>query len=438
MIASKYKNRLKFVLFILILSSHVNLFSQVISENEFTQRRENLINMLGTKSAAVLRAANSKVRSSDVNYRYRQESSFLYLTGAKNTNSILLLIPAGVRIGGKDVNVLLFEPSVKNDSIINTSSSITEALLNNNRFYEIFNFILKNIDTLYISSPELSFVNDWINNRPIFIERDSYKLLSQKFPGLKIKSAVSLMSKLREIKSIDEIGIIKKAINITGEGLKKAMKACKPGAWEYELRAAIEYEMLRNGCDYPAFPSIIGSGANSLILHYEDDNMQMDKSQVVVMDVGAEYEGYSADITRTIPVSGKFTPAQKEIYNLVLKAQKEIIKIIKPGIKFRDLDNKAVEVFKSKGLDKYLPHGVSHSVGLDTHDFTSDQVLKTGMIITVEPGLYIPKDASNIGVEYCGFGIRIEDDVLVTGDGCEVLSSNIQKEVKEIEKLMKD
>ncbi len=428
----------KYILIFIILFIQVGILAQSISPKEFASRREHLLSLLGTNNAAVLKAANTKVRSLDVNYRYRQESNLFYLTGKRSHDIILLLIPGGINIEGKLVKVLLFEHSVTKDSVINSSSNIEEAFVNRNKFDKIFNTLLKNIDTLFISSPGLGFVNDWINNKPMFIERDSYRELQKKFPNLRVKYVSPIISRLREIKSPNEIEVIKHAISITGKGIKDAIGVCKPGKWEYELRAAIEYEMLRSGCDYPAFPSIIGSGLNSLKIHYDDDNIQMEKGNVVVMDVGAEYEGYSADITRTIPVAGRFTEGQEKIYNLVLKAQNEIIKIIKPGIKFADLDNKAIEVFKAEGLDKYLIHSVSHSLGLDTHDVTSDQELKSGMVITVEPGLYIPKNAPGLDSEYCGFGIRIEDDVLITENSCIVLSAKIPKDIKTIENMMKD
>ncbi len=433
-----YSNRFKYIILAVILFAQGCLFPQNITPEEFAARRGHLLNIIGSNNAAVLKAASSKIFSLDVDYRYRQESNLYYLTGRKTPDIILLLIPGGMNIDGKAVKVLLFESSISRDSIINSTSNVTEAYLKNYKFDKIFNLLLKNIDTLFVSSSGLDFVNDWLNNKPIFIERDAYKKLQQKFPSLKVKYLSPLISRMREIKSNDEIEIIKHAINITGSGIKYAMKICKPGKWEYELRAAIEYEMLRSSCDYPAFPSIIGSGPNSLKIHYDDDNMQMKNNKLVVMDVGAEFEGYAADITRTIPVSGKFTEGQKEIYNLVLKAQKEVIKIIRPGLKFIDLDNKAIEVFKAKGLDKYLTHGVSHGLGLDTHDVTSDRVLKAGMVITVEPGLYIPDNTPGLDLKYCGFGIRIEDDVLITNDGCKVLSNNIPKNIDEIENIMKD
>jgi len=215
------------------------------------------------------------------------------------------------------------------------------------------------------------------------------------------------------------------------------MEVCRPSIHEYELQAAVEYEMIRQGASYTAFPSIIGSGENNLIYHYDKNRRKAEPGDLVVMDVGAEYNGYAADITRTIPVTGKFTKAQAEVYRVVLEAQNEGIKMIKPGIKLRDLDKKAKEVISKAGYGKYFKHSVSHQLGVDVHDIWSSDTLKAGMVITVEPGIYIPADDDSISVEYRGWGIRIEDDVLVTENGYEVLSKGIPKEIGEIEKIMK-
>jgi Xaa-Pro aminopeptidase len=163
----------------------------------------------------------------------------------------------------------------------------------------------------------------------------------------------------------------------------------------------------------------------------------MKAGELVVVDVGAEYNGYSADITRTIPVSGKFTKAQREIYELILNIQKDIFKIIKPGLPLKEIDNQFKALVSEKGYKKYIKHGITHNIGLDVHDVWSSDTLKQGMVITVEPGLYIPEDDKDIDQKYRGIAIRIEDDVLVTNMGCVVLSKNIPKEVKDIESIMK-
>lgn len=400
---------------------------------EYQLRRKNLTELLDTNSAAVLKAAGYRVRSNDVNYEYRQESNFLYLTGINEPEHYLIVIPKGIQIDGKIFKVCIF--SSKKNQEAQAVQQNHEIVLNKSKFQQIFQQILLTVKTLYISAPDLGVVNDWLNDKNYISERTARKELEQKYEGLKIKNINPIVAKLREVKSEYEIEQIRKAIQITGDGIKRATEICKPEMYEYELQAIIEYEMLKQGAAGPSFPSIIGSGSNSLILHYDKNKRRMKTDDVVVMDVGAEYNGYSADITRTIPVSGKFTKAQKEIYSLVLKAQKEVIKIIRHGVPLRDLDKKAKEVITTAGYGKYVKHGVSHHLGLDVHDVWASDTLKAGMVITVEPGIYIPEDATELTPEYRGFGIRIEDDLLVTENGSVVLSKEIPKEVDEIEKF---
>ncbi len=408
--------------------------AQKILSIEFRERRNNLIKLLDDSSAVILKAADTKKRNGDVEYLFRQESNFLYLSGVDEPNCYLIILPEGIKIRNSKVHYIFFDPDDNGDTVINDH----EAVLNSLEFNKIFNSILKNLNKIYTSSSDNPFYFDWLNNKMIFAEKGNKDKFELKHPGIKIKNLDLIISKLREIKSETEVSLIKKAIKITGDGFKEAVKLCRPGAWEYQLRGAIEGEMLKQGCDYTSFPSIIGSGKNSLVLHYNKDNMQMKDGEIVVMDIGGEYKGYAADITRTLPVSGKFNDAQKEIYNMVLEAQKQVIDIIKPGVTFYDLNKKTLEIFAQKGMENYMPHGVSHSVGLDVHDLTSSDTLRAGMIITVEPGLYFPEEDTTIAEKYRGFGIRIEDDVLVTTGGSKVLSVSIPKEIPEIETLFSE
>ena len=416
-------------LFIALLSN--NSPAQEISSNEYQLRRLKLLGLMDDSSAVVLKTADAKLRNGDVTYRYRQESNCFYLTGLNETNSYLMLVPKGVEVGREKIKILFFKPDVKNDSLLNDGSSV----LNSSKFILTLKSILPGLNKIYTASGDVQFVHDWLNDRMLFVERDNKKYFEAKNHGVKIKNISTIINQLREIKSEAEIASIQKAINITKDGIVSAIKICKPGCWEYQLRAAIEGEMLMQGSDYPGFPSIIGSGENSLVLHYDKDNRQMQNGDVVVMDVGAEYGGYSADITRTIPVSGKFTEAQKKIYSLVLDAQKQAIDIIKPGISIYDLDKKVLEVFAKAGMDSFLPHGVSHPLGLDVHDVASNDTLKAGMVITIEPGLYFPTVAKNVGAEFRGFGMRIEDDILITTDGHKILTGNVPKEIADVEAL---
>jgi Xaa-Pro aminopeptidase len=270
----------------------------------------------------------------------------------------------------------------------------------------------------------------------VFFDRDVRKTFEQSFPGTKIRNAGALLGPMRGIKSSEEVAMIRTAIRITGDGLARVMRACRPGMREYELQAEIEYEMTRQGSAGPAYPSIVGSGKNALDFHYELNQRETRAGEVVVMDVGAEYAGYSADITRTIPVSGHFSREQAEVYDLVLKAQANIIAAIRPGMLWRELDAKEHEVYDPAGFGRYTGHGVSHHLGVDTHDAGKMDTLRAGMVITVEPGLYIPENDTTRAPGYRGIGVRIEDDVLVTENGCEVLSRGIPKQRKEIEAIM--
>ncbi len=375
------------------------------------------------------------MRSNDVAYRYRQESNFLYLTGWRSQNRYIIFTPAGFGTDGKRNNVFLFTTSQEEST--QTKIGTNEIICNISRFQEIFKSVLTNAKTLYISAPDLQFVNDWLNDKKIFLDKNAKKELEQQYPNLKVKNALPLFGKFREIKSEAELRLMQKSIELTWNGLKRAMMNCQPDKWEYVLQADIEYEMMRGGADFPSWTPIVGSGENSLILHYDDNRRQMQAGDLVVMDVGAEYDGYACDITRTIPVSGKFTKAQAEVYDVVLRAQEEIIKIVKPGITMKDMDAKAKEVITQAGYGKFIRHGVTHPVGIDVHDIWANDTLRVGMVMTVEPGIYFPADADSIASDFRGFGIRIEDDVLVTTSGCEVMTKDVPKEIEEIEKLMK-
>lgn len=406
-----------------------------ISQDEYSSRRQNLQSSLDSGSVVVMRSGDFKMRSNDVEYRYRQESNFLYLTGWRSPNRYIILSSHSFVVDEKNVNSILFTSSKEEST--DTQVKPNEILLNVNRFQDIFKSVLKDAKTLYISAPDLPFVNDWLNDKKIFLDKNAKKELEQKYPDLKVKNALPLFGKFREIKSEAELALMRKSIDLTWNGLKRTMMNCQSGKWEYELQADIEYEMMRGGADFPSWTPIVGSGENSLILHYDDNRRQMKEGDLVVLDVGAEYDGYACDITRTIPVSGEFTKAQAEVYEIVLLAQEEIIKIIKPGITMKDMDTKAKEVITQAGYGKYIRHGVTHPVGIDVHDIWASDTIRAGMVMTVEPGIYIPADADSIALDFRGFGIRIEDDVLVTASGCEVMTKNVQKEIAEIEALMK-
>ena len=243
-----------------------------------------------------------------------------------------------------------------------------------------------------------------------------------------LKDVEKEMAYLRQTKSDTELTLLEKAIQITVKAQEAAARTITPGVMEYEVQAALEYEFTRNGAERPGYPSIVGSGPFSTVLHYNDNRRRMQAGDVVVVDVGAEYSGYSADVTRTYPVSGKFSPRQREIYQIVLDAQKAAIAKVKPGARISDMHNAAMGYIRSKGYEKYFIHGTGHHIGLEVHDVgETSRPFEPNMVITVEPGIYIPEEQ---------LGIRIEDDVLVTGTGYRVLS-DFPKEISEIEALVK-
>ncbi len=247
-------------------------------------------------------------------------------------------------------------------------------------------------------------------------------------PSAQTQDVAPVMAGLRIRKSPTEIALIEKTVNITVAGQRAAARAIAPGAWEYQVEAALEYEFRRAGAERPAFPSIVGSGPNSTTLHYNASTRQMKAGELVVVDIGAEYSGYAGDVTRTYPVSGKFTPRQREIYQIVLEAQKRALEKVKPGATLRQIHRAAYDYIDSKGYEKEFPHETSHHIGLYVHDVgDTSRPLEPGMVIAVEPGIYIDKEQ---------LGVRIEDNVLVTENGYRVLS-NFPKEIAEIEALMR-
>ncbi len=408
-----------------------------ITPGEYAGRRAQLAAAADTDAAIVFHAAPFRVRSGDVSYRYRQESNFLYLTGLAEPDMTLMIIPRALVVEGKTVRAVLFAPAGRAKEIRASGAFLDGAVLEASAFDDMLPRIAPSLRSLYLSALDPAFVNDWVNNRAIFLDQEARQRLRDKFPTLRIRNAGPLVAPLRECKSPAELDLIRSAIRMTGDGIRRAIGVCRPGVNEFELRAAVEYEMTRQGADYTSFPSIIGSGPNSVIPHYEEDRRVMRPDEVVVMDVGAEYEGYAADVTRTIPVSGTFTAGERKVYSTVLRAQEETIRLIRPGLRWSLLESKAREVLAGAGFGHYMPHGVSHHVGIDVHDAGSLDTLRAGMVITVEPGIYVPATDTAVSAEYRGFGVRIEDDILVTAEGFEVLSSGIPKDIGTLEKLVR-
>ncbi|MCR5808161.1 MAG: aminopeptidase P N-terminal domain-containing protein [Clostridiales bacterium] len=259
------------------------------------------------------------------------------------------------------------------------------------------------------------------------------------YPFVELKDLHAACVPLREQKDADEVECVRKAVDITRQGLEFVMKNLKPGMMEYQVQADFEYACRRLGAARQSFPTIAGSGINGCMMHYVTNHCEVKDGSLILLDLGVKYENYCSDITRTYPANGKFSPRQREFYELVLKANKAVAAAAKPGVTTRDLNDIARKVLgeglvamgkiaEASEVGKYYMHGVSHSIGIDVHDITfTGDVLKPGWIISNEPGLYVDEEE---------IGIRIEDDLLITEDGCEVLSKDIIKEPDEIEKFM--
>ncbi|HYY56870.1 MAG TPA: Xaa-Pro aminopeptidase, partial [Pyrinomonadaceae bacterium] len=270
----------------------------------------------------------------------------------------------------------------------------------------------------------------------------------------------AIIHEMRLIKSEEEIELMQRAADIAAEAHREAMKSARPGMKEYEIEALIEFIFRRNGANAPAYTSIVGAGANATVLHYVNNDSTLNDGDLLLVDAGAEYKGYASDITRTFPVNGRFTTAQRDIYDLVLRTQVDCVNRARPGVSLDELKSHSIEMLtegmtrlgllegetqkliEEKKYEKFYMHGLGHFLGIDVHDVGryyqdgQSRRLEPGMVITVEPGLYVAENAEDIPEKYRGIGVRIEDDVLITDEGQRVLSSKVPKQPEEIEELM--
>ena len=424
--------------------------------NELKRRRLALISRMPRNSVAILSSANKNYRTKDVENPYRQNSDFLYITGLSEPNLINLIFKENEKI-----NSILFRDNTSEYEMVWDGTRIdndtvqkiydfTEVHRYNDYKDKILDFI-KNKDSLFIESGlnnELdSFIQEQISNSGKNNRKNS------SFPN-QIIALHSLTQNLRLIKSKYEIKLIKDAAKVSIKAHKEAMKKSKPGMYEYELDAEIKYIFNKNNMHY-AYMSIVGSGNNACTLHYVKNESLLKDKDLVLIDAAAENQGYASDITRTFPVNGKFTKEQAEIYDIVLRSQEKAIEFIKPGVTWDEvhkvtvseiskglielnlLTDKYEDVIKNESYKDFFMHKTGHWLGLDVHDVGEYEniLFKPGMVITVEPGIYINYLNNNVDEKWKGIGIRIEDDVLVTENGSEVITLDLPKSRHEIESL---
>jgi len=423
----------------------------MISQKEYLSRRSKFAKSLKSHSIGVLFSAKMQQRSNDTEYPYRQDSNFYYLSGFKEDNAAIVIVK-----GNSDYKSYLFVQKKDEELELWTGKRLGEK-----KAQKVFNF-----DEVHIITEFEKYLQLFLKEKKnIYFD---FSMNDKRVDGLKVKCKTIhthidikyLLGMARLIKSKAEIVLIKKAIEITKNAHHIAMSKAKELKYEYELQAEIEYIFKKNGAYSDAYTSIVACGNSANTLHYISNNKELKSNQLILIDAGCEYDYYSSDITRSIPVNGKFTKAQKELYQMILDVEIQIINMIKPEILRTSLQEKSEELLckglislgilkgsfkellKKKAYKKYYPHGIGHWMGLDVHDVcpyknleAKEIPLKAGMVMTIEPGIYISKNDKNVPKKYRGIGIRIEDDILVMKDGYENLSREIVKEISEIEAL---
>jgi Xaa-Pro aminopeptidase len=414
-------------------------------KSEFRERRKRLMEKL--KDGAIVLGGAHEEDFGEVG-RFRQGNDIMYLTGVQTPAAYLVLVPQAL-VPDRPAQEILFIPprnliherwtgvQVGPGAEAAKMFGITE-VAGSDTFQQRLREILSALPRKAGQSPvKLYTITPSGPAAELSRERQFADSLRRQFPEALIEDVSPAIAEMRKIKSEAEVRLMQKAVDITGEAHRDTARAIRPGVYEYEVQGALEYAFTRNGAERPGFPSIVGSGIYSTILHYNENRKKIEAGETVVVDIGAEYSYYTADITRTYPAGGKFTPRQREIYQLVLDAQRACEKAFKPGqMSMYQLGQVATEVMRKSPLrdragntlERYFIHGLGHWLGMDVHDVGSyDGPLPPGSIITIEPGIYIPEEK---------LGVRIEDDYLVTASGLIKLSGKIPSDPDAIEQLM--
>lgn len=391
----------------------------------------------------ILFAGKAIQKTGDQNYPFTPNRNFYYLTGIKEEEHILVMSKInGVKSSKLYIKDINLELEKWNGKTIRKEEAIEVSAVDEVKFKSQFDADIHGMITMKEE------INIYLDLERIGLngnEKISHKFANEiviKYPQVRVNNIYRKIGELRLRKSDEEVEKIKKAIEITKSGIERLMTEARIGMKEYELEAYFDFNCKLKGATDLAFTTIAAAGKNATTLHYIDNNAELKDNDLILFDLGAEYNCYNADISRTFPVNGKFTVRQKEVYNSVLKVNEEIIKSIKPGMRYKDINEKATDLIADeciklgliedkKDVKKYYYHSIGHSLGMDTHDIETphrDITFEPGVVFTVEPGIYIKEE---------GIGIRIEDDILVTEDGAINLSSDIIKTVDEIEAFMK-
>lgn len=433
-----------------------------MKQSEFKKRRQQLMQRIGKGNLALISSATTHARNRDVNYPFRQDSDFYYLTGFNEPDSLAVFIPG--REQGEyilfcrefDVKKALWEGAhaglegatthyAADDSFpIDDLNDILPGMLENKS--KVFYPMGRDLDLDHK-------LLEWINH----IRRQSRTGITA--PG-ELASLEHILHEMRLFKSAEELKLMRRAASVSAAAHVKAMQKCKAGMYEYQIEAEIINHFLQDGLRAVAYPSIVAAGKNACTLHYTDNTSKLKNGDLLLVDAGAECDHYAADITRTYPVSGYFSEAQKQLYQLVLDAQLASIDEIKPQqsmqlaheasvnvltkglVTLGLLKGRVATLIKNEKYKQFYMHRIGHWLGMDVHDVGDYKInqewrlLEKGMVLTIEPGLYIPADCKTVDEQWRGIGIRIEDDILVTADGHEVLTCDVPKSIADIEHLM--
>ncbi len=433
-----------------------------ISKTEYARRRRHLMAAMEPNSIAIIPSSREQVRSRDTHFPFRQDSDFYYLSGFSEPDAVLVLIP-GRRHGQF---VVFCRERDRTMELWNGYRAGPEGVVEQYAADDAFPIgdiddilpgLIEGRDRVYYSmgrSAEFDrHIMGWVNT--IRGKESSGAVPPGEFTDLD-----HLVHDLRLFKSAAELRIMRRAAEITGKAHERAMQACKPGIFEYQLEAELVHEFASHGARSTAYSSIVGGGANACILHYIDNAAKLRDGDLVLIDAGCELQGYASDVTRTFPVNGRFSKEQRALYDVVLQAQEAAIAAIVPGNHWDDPHAASVKVITQGLVDlgllkgsvnalikdgayrDFYMHRVGHWLGLDVHDVGDYRVegawraLETGMVMTVEPGIYVAPNNTRVAKRWRGIGIRTEDNVVVTEGGCEVLTANIPRSAQAIEALM--
>jgi Xaa-Pro aminopeptidase len=433
-----------------------------MKQSEFKKRRKQLMQRVGEGNIALIGSASMHTRNRDVNYPFRQDSDFYYLTGFNEPDALAVFVPG--RAQGEyilfcrefDAKKALWEGAHSGLEGATTHYDADDAFPIDD-LDDILPGLLENKTKVFYPmgcNLELDHnLLEWINH----IRNQSRSGIIA--PG-ELVSLALILHEMRLFKSAEELKLMRRAAEVSAHAHIRAMKNCKAGLYEYQIEAELIHHFIDNGLRAVAYPSIVAGGKNACTLHYTENNSKLKNGDLLLIDAGAECDHYAADITRTFPISGRFNEAQKQLYQLVLNAQTAALEQIKPGLPWNLAHDASVEVLTQGLLDlgllkgklkklikdekykQFYMHRIGHWLGMDVHDVGDYKIkqewrlLEAGMVLTVEPGLYIPVDCKSVDEKWRGIGIRIEDDVLVTPTGHEILTSGVPKSIADIEALM--